>query len=237
MNKIQSKVGDYLETEVEKQDVITINPPWKHLGIKFIDKAVNDLNNGGKLICVMDYNKFTRGKAKGTFYDLQQRGYFVFIRNDSSRNKQGPFPGIGDSIAFVFIKSDKGEKPKNYKTQIKNRIGEIFDYELKGIEEYVPQIPNEDEIFDWNNGIKIPSTGASQDFKEPTLVFANRLTWEKAKLKIVYNDKTNKSFNGAQIALSKINENNFRKFLKEWNTVFWFNYTTSHGWMDAFTTI
>jgi len=224
MNKIH---GDYLETEIEKQDVITINPPWKKLGIKFIDKAVNDLNDGGKLVCVMDYNKFTRAKAPGTFYDLQQRGYFTFIRNDSSRNKQGPFPGIGDSVAFVFV---KGKKPKNHKTVIKNRIGEEFEYELKGIEIYVPQIPNEDEIFDWKNGIKIGSSGASQDFKEPTFIFANRLTYEKMK-KGIFNKKEEKNFSGGKVPLSKINLEKFEEFLKKWNTVFWFNYTVSHGWM------
>ena len=220
-------VGDYLDLEVEKQDVITINPPWKKLGIQFIDKAVNDLKEGGKLVCVMDYNKFTRGKSPGTFYNLQQRGHFIFIRNDSSRNKNGPFPGIGDSVSFVFV---KGKKSENQRTLIKNRIGELFSYKLKGIEEYVPQIPNEDEIFDWKNGIKIPATGASQDFKEPTLVFANRSTWEKTKIGI-FSKKEEKNFSGGAISLSKIDKDKFLDFLKKWNQVFWDNYTVSHGWM------
>jgi hypothetical protein len=218
--------ADFLKTDInEKYDLVMMNPPWKEYGVPFINKGVNLLNDGGELVCVMDYNKFTRSKAPGTFLDLQQRGYFKFIRCDSSRNKSGPFPGIGDSVAFVFVKGRTGE------TIIKNRVQETFSVQLMGNEKYPPQIPNESDIFDWSkNGIKIAAQGAGQKFDVPTVVFANRETVEKMKFGI-FDSTSGKNFSGARVQTSKIDTKKFKEFLDKWNKVFWDNYCVSHGWM------
>jgi len=226
MNKI---IGSYLETEVEKQDVICINPPWKTLGVKFIDKSVNDLKDGGKLVCVMDYNKFTRSKTGiGEFHNLMKRGYFRFIKMQSSRDKIGYFSGIADSIYFVFV---KGDKPKGYKTTIINRIYNEFQIELKGNEQYPPMIPNESDYFDWDDGIKFASNGAGWGvtFHEDRFIFAARSTFEKTKI-MINDGKTEKVFAGCNVPLHLVHEDKMMKFLEENHRVFWDNYTVSHGW-------
>jgi len=207
----------------EKYNLIVINPPWKIFGVKFIAKSVDLLTDGGQLVCIMDYNKFTRNKNQGSFYDLLQKGYFKYIRNDSSRNKDGPFPGIGDSIAFVWVKNKSGT------TTIKNRTGKIFRMDIPKNNKYPPQIPNEKDFFDWE-GIKISATGASQDFKEPSVVFANRPSVDKIKYDI-FSKKSEKNFSGAFVPLRLLNEEVFRKFIEENNQIFWENYCVSHGWM------
>ncbi len=226
LTKLTAIHSNFLEHHFdEKYNLIVMNPPWKEFGVQFIDKGVNLLEDNGELVVVMDYNKFTRSGLPGTFLNLQSRGQFKFIRCDSSRNKEGPFPGIGDSIAFVFVKTKKPVV-----TTIKNRTGQTFQYKLKKNEKYPPQIPNEDQLFDWDQGIKIASQGAGQKFKVPTIVFTNRATVDKIKFG-VYGINSEKNFSGARVLASDVDQTKFKAFLDKWNTVFWDNYCVSHGWM------
>ena len=124
-----------------------MNPPWVKIGRLFIDKAIGLLKPNGKLICIIGYNQFANTSGKpGTFNYLQKLGYFQRIEVFKGQTPRDYFKGRGDWCWFIFINS------KAKSTTIVNRLGETFEYKFKGNEYYVPQIPNETDYFDWDDG-------------------------------------------------------------------------------------
>ncbi len=167
--------GDFLETEfTQKYDTIVMNPPWTSYGKKFIAKAEKLLKNKGKLICIVGYNEFaskiTKNIKPGSFLDLQQKGHFQRLENYSGGGHHGTrddyFTMVGDWIWFIW---QKGVKKGS--TQIVNRYGEEFSYTLDGNEYYVPQLPNERDYFDYNDGIVQSMRHCKKVDKETKTVF------------------------------------------------------------------
>jgi len=163
-----------------KYDLIMMNPPWVKDGIKFVNKAVDLLNPGGKLVCIISNNQFTLGdnsKIKpGNFHNLLKRGSFerieCFKGCPDYGARSGEFKGRGDWLWFVFSKSDEFKK----NTTIVNRLGQSFKYELKGDEGYIPQLPDEETYFDWSGGDRFVSgtvnTTKTSDF---AMIAANNI--------------------------------------------------------------
>ena len=163
--------------ENEKYDLILMNPPWaatskqrgkkvdkKHNGgVDFIDKAVNLLKEGGVLVGIDGFENFNPKRinpTKGSFRDLLNRGYFKKIVTESGDKyceKTSHFFGRSDNVWFVFVKDTKNPQvKKNRKTLIENKWGERFETILKENMKFIPQLPNEDEYFDWNDGVEVP---------------------------------------------------------------------------------
>ena len=151
---IQGGTGDFLEMPfgTRKFDYIIMNPPWVKIGPQFIEKARTLLKKGGKLVCVIGYNQFTNLKGNpGSFNYLQKFCSFERIEVFKGMSKIDYFgnygTGVGDWCWFIW----RNEK-LNINTHIVNRLGEEFQYTLKGNEMMVPQIPNETDYFDWDSG-------------------------------------------------------------------------------------
>jgi len=145
--------GDFLETNhLEKYDLILMNPPWTNLGNKFINKAISLLRPGGRLVCITSYEGWTQGRTgntvKGSFKDLHNKGYFSRIEVIKASSDRDVFLNGNNWVWFIWENSKK-----NKKTTIVNRLGVTFKYQLKGNESYVPQIPNEESLFDWDSKI------------------------------------------------------------------------------------
>jgi site-specific DNA-adenine methylase len=108
---------DFLERDFgdKKYDLILMNPPWapdKKTGMKtgsanykhdggtdFIDKAVDLLEEGGKLVAINGYANFTYNRSNkiknGSFRDLMNKGYFERIEVHSGADfgiGHCPFP-------------------------------------------------------------------------------------------------------------------------------------------------
>jgi hypothetical protein len=155
-NFLEQNFGD------RKYDTIIMNPPWVKVGRLFIEKARNLLKPNGKLICIIGYNQFANTTGNpGTFNYLQNTGHFERIEVFKGTSQRDYFckpvgKGVGDWCWFIWTKLGAG------KTTIVNRLGEIFEYELKGNEYYVPQIPNETDYFDWDNGVRSKDATANR---------------------------------------------------------------------------
>ncbi len=217
---------DFLESLPQnKYKLIVINPPWKKLGIEFIKKSIKALVDGGQLICVMDYNKFTtKTLDKYSFFNLQKLGHFDFVSCESSR---GPsyFAGVADSVYFVFTKT---HKPKG-ETTIKNRLHQTFKYQLKGNEFYVPQIPNEDDFFDWKNGIIVNGCGSTSTWNEDKIAFKIRKKESLCVFQFVPKGEQVEQ-GGAVISANLVDFNTLKTFLLKNKDIIYDHYTVSHGW-------
>ncbi len=139
----------------KKFDIIVMNPPWKGIGIKFINHAVDLLKPGGKLVCIVSYNQFTDSFMRpGSFKDLQRRGTFERIESFKGKSQRDHFfqsnrdNPVGEWCWFIWHRT----KAKMV-TKLVNKLGQEFDYVLKGNEVYIPQLPNEEYYFDWVDGI------------------------------------------------------------------------------------
>jgi len=230
---------DFLESEYPPQSLIMMNPPWAKIGNQFITKAVNILKPGGELVCIMDYNKFTRytSKNESMFRKLQKLGHFKFISTDVSWGN-GYFRQVADSVHFVWRKSERNmndyfDTDNNPKpTIIKNRKQEIFDYQLKGNEQYVPQMKNDLDFFDWDNGIVAISCGSKMKFNKNKYGLFLRREYEKSIIKYIPKGaQTN--FGGCMFPADGTDEVDLEmleKLIKYNSKLFYNNYTVSHGW-------
>jgi hypothetical protein len=140
--------ADFLEKDFgeRKYKTIIMNPPWNKIGTEFIDKSISLLEPGGKLVCIIGDTQFSGKKyknSKGTFKDLNERGYFERIECFSGK----PLKKIKDRDFFLQDgKSVKGwvwfiwkKETNNKSTTIVNKIGEEFEYQLSGKEYFIPQ--------------------------------------------------------------------------------------------------
>ena len=213
---------------IKYYDLILMNPPWAKIGTQFIQKGIQSLKPGGILIGIMDYNKMTKytQKSPSVFNKMMKQGYFLFISTDGSRGKGGYFHGVADSIQFVF---KKGTPPKDHKTVIKNRNQEYFEYVLKGNEQYVPQIPNENDYFDWDNGIKVIASPSTSTFKEEMYVVLIRKTKEKSIVKKLPVGE-NVGFGGCAVKASETDFDKVKDFFLGNCSLFYDHYVVSHGW-------
>ncbi len=169
--------GDFLEHKFgKKYKLIVMNPPWTKYGTQFIDKAVELLEDDGKLVCIISNNQFARTPSKdgpnpGTFMDLHKRGNFLRIETYSGSaqfgSRGGAFKNKADWVWFIWEKSS----PKQFQTTIVNRYSEEFKYTLDRNEYLIPQLPNERELFDYENGIKWSSIDSKASRSQDVLRF------------------------------------------------------------------
>ena len=222
--------ADFLELNInEKYDLIVLNPPWKKLGIEFIKKSVSLLKNNGTLICVMDYNKFTRNKSEGSFYDLNNRGTFDYIwvqtSSTGSSKFESYFKGIGDSIYFIWTNSKKDKK-----TKIKNRINEEFYIKIPKSAKYPPMFEDEYEFIDWDSGVRVKTNGTKSVWKED--MYAIKLRRSEEDSDVFYLQKgTPSPISGSFIPCMLVNEKKLKKFIFENREKLIDGYMTSHGWL------
>jgi len=176
-NKFIMISDNFLEIDFKdkKYDLIFMNPPWKTFGIKFIDKAISLLKEGGKLVCIMGYAGFTPVSnkiTKGSFRDLLHRGYFERIENHSGADfgiNYCPFKNRGNDLWFIFVKDTENPQTKrNNDTIIVNRLKEEFSTKLDIGMKYIPQIENEKDYFDYKGGISVVGVDRGKITKHDT---------------------------------------------------------------------
>jgi len=152
------------------QDLVILNPPWNKTS-EFLKISYKKLKPGGFIVCIGSYTDFTKRNGNNeeyTFYDLQNnrnnRGFFHYINcftvhdhymNGKKMNTAGHFKGKNEWVWFIYEKYDETntnkEKYKNTPTVINSKIGEEFEFLLKGNEYFVPQFKEESIFFDWSN--------------------------------------------------------------------------------------
>jgi len=159
---------DFLQRDFgqTKYDLIIMNPPWARLGTKFIDKAVSLLKEGGKLVCIIGIPQFNPlGKKsrynKGTFYDLNRRGYFLRIESYNRKYSHFNKTNIPANLWFIWQKTQNRRE-----TIVVNREREQFKIVLKGNEYIVPQ-GNFDWI-DYDSGVDLSSGDIAKKFSFKT---------------------------------------------------------------------
>ncbi len=169
-------VKSYLDTTFEDtkksiirgyglKHLIIQNSPWvtnkkeKEPGSReFNVRSMLSLKPFGKLIAIVSNNQFTDRDGKGTFKYMQKFGYFERIETFTGMSSRDYFykygnGAVGDWCWFIW---QRGFKEKNELTTIVNKLGEEFKFLLKGNEKIIPQLPNEDDYFDWGpNGYDI----------------------------------------------------------------------------------
>jgi len=203
---------DFLQRDFgqTKYDLIIMNPPWTKFGVKFIDKAVSLLKEGGKLVCIMGQAPFSplsekSAKKSGTFYDLLQKGSFerieTFYHNGSFGARKGHFHNVGTEVWFIWTK-DKSNKT----TTIVNRVGEEFTYEFDGNEWMIPQEPKEytEKYLDFDNGFRF--TGGEKNHYT-----SFRLNVEEVKFRDEYNNTGKHTF----INSDEVDKEKLRSFISK----------------------
>lgn len=105
--------GNYLETDLEvKPQVIISNPPF-NLAKEFIEKALNDVEEGGFVIALVRLN-FFESKARKEMFEKQMPKY-SFVH--SKRISFTP-DGKTDSVAYQHMVFQKGYHPEFTKLKV-----------------------------------------------------------------------------------------------------------------------
>ena len=106
-------IGDYLEVNMEGLfDVIITNPPF-NIARSIIEKALNDVREGGWVIMLLRLNYFG-SRARKDLWDLQMPKYtFVHHKRMSFTND-----GKTDSIEYCHMVWKKGYYPEFTKLKV-----------------------------------------------------------------------------------------------------------------------
>lgn len=104
---------DYLTTKLNyKPDVIITNPPFRY-ALEFVQKALEDVKDGGYVIMLLRLN-FLETKARKAFFDDYMPEY-IFVHH-----KRMSFTADGktDSVAYAHYVWRKGFYPKFAKIKV-----------------------------------------------------------------------------------------------------------------------
>jgi hypothetical protein len=127
-------------------------------------------------------------------------------------------------------KTNHDKKP----TTIKNRSQTVFEYTMKGNEQYVPQIPNEDDYFDWDvesgDGIKCTSGGSTSTYNREVYAIFLRRDPEKCIIKKL-EIREPMSFGGCALDVDKVDFDKTKDFFLSNSEMLYDNYAVSHGWL------
>lgn len=148
LNPKHTNLGDALSLEGKFSgtwDMVMANPPYsgggnknRSLSNKFIEKAIDSLNNNGYLCFVTPNNWMTYNNNNTTLKKLLNNGSFLVIDNDAKKY----FPKVGSS--FTIFLWQKGVM--NNKTLVKNGFlkkdtqdGVIIPIDLKFLPLYISE--------------------------------------------------------------------------------------------------
>lgn len=105
--------GDYLEMQLDyKPYCIITNPPF-NLALQFIQKALNDVRDGGYVIMLLRLN-FLETKARKIFFDNYMPEY-IFVHHKRMSFIEG---GGTDSVAYAHYVWRKGYYPEFSKIKV-----------------------------------------------------------------------------------------------------------------------
>lgn len=105
--------GDYLVLDCKNQfDVIITNPPF-NISKKIIEKALDDVKDGGYVIMLLRLN-YLGGKLRKDLWDKHMPSY-IFVHN---RRMSFTDDGKTDSIEYAHYVWKKGEYPKFSKLMV-----------------------------------------------------------------------------------------------------------------------
>lgn len=110
-----NEIADYLKTDVKHRNyqVIITNPPF-YLAKEIIEKALNDVADGGYVVMLLRLNFFgTKERKEFLQQNMPLYSYVHSKRMGFTKNKKGT-----DSIEYMHAVWKKGEKPEYTKLKI-----------------------------------------------------------------------------------------------------------------------
>lgn len=151
-------------TVSRKFDFIVGNPPYKKgLHLKFLDKAINLLNETGKLIFIhpAEWLSQLRETGRGKFYKVLREQYTPITKSIEFRNGDIEMDvGMYVPLSITFL--DK-EKNRNDKIFFKNNYKKYAQTEINYKEHFVNHL---DDINPWDLTSKIKSITSKLDLSK-----------------------------------------------------------------------